>query len=428
MSWIVIVPFAVLAVAFILHIPIAFGMLGGGVVYLLLKGMSLTNIASSILGSLFNSYTVIAVPLFIFTAQIMNSTTVTDRVFGFANAIVGKRRGGLGHVNCLASLVFSGMTGSAVADASGLGMMEIEAMRKEGYDDGFSCAITAASATIGPIFPPSIPMIMYSLLSGASVGALFMGGMLPAVLLCIALMVYVAWISKKRNYPVSARVGRREFWKTTLASLPALMTPVILLGGIYTGICTPTEAGAVAAFYVILISVFFYRTLRWKSMLEVLKATIKSTGSIGIMIGAAACMSYVVTLEHIPDAVAAFTLSLTTNKYVLLLIINILFLILGMFIDTQTMLVVFIPIVIPVVKMLGIDLVHFGVMIVLNTMIGMSTPPFGMLLFVTSGVSGTPFKSIIREILPMILVMILVLLLITFIPPMVTFLPSILQA
>ena len=427
MSWIAIVPFAVLALAFVLRIPVAYGMMGGGVVYLLIKGMSLTNVASQILGSLFNSYTVIAVPLFIFSAQIMNSSTVTDRVFGFANAIVGKRRGGLGHVNCLASLVFSGMTGSAVADASGLGMMEIEAMRREGYDDGFSCAITAASATMGPIFPPSIPIIMYSLLSGASVGALFLGGMVPAIMLCLALMVYVAIVAKKRNYPVSRPLARGEFWRTTLKSIPALLTPVILLGGIYTGICTPTEAGAVAAFYTIVIALFVYRTLNWSSMKTVLKETVKSTGSIGIMIGASACLSYCVTLEHIPDAVAAFVFSITTNRYLLLLIINVVFLILGMFIDTQTMLVVFIPIVIPVVKLLGIDLVHFGVMIVLNTMIGLSTPPFGMLLFVTHGVSGTPLKDIIREICPMILVMIAILLLITFIPPLVTFLPGVLS-
>ena len=427
MSWIAIVPFAVLALAFVLRIPVAYGMMGGGVVYLLIKGMSLTNVASQILGSLFNSYTVIAVPLFIFSAQIMNSSTVTDRVFGFANAIVGKRRGGLGHVNCLASLVFSGMTGSAVADASGLGMMEIEAMRREGYDDGFSCAITAASATMGPIFPPSIPMIMYSLLSGASVGALFLGGMVPAIMLCLALMVYVAIVAKKRNYPVSRPLARGEFWRTTLKSIPALLTPVILLGGIYTGICTPTEAGAVAAFYTIVIALFVYRTLNWSSMKTVLKETVKSTGSIGIMIGASACLSYCVTLEHIPDAVAAFVLSITTNRSLLLLIINVVFLILVKFIDTQTMLVVFIPIVIPVVKLLGIDLVHFGVMIVLNTMIGLSTPPFGMLLFVTHGVSGTPLKDIIREICPMILVMIAILLLITFIPPLVTFLPGVLS-
>ena len=427
MSWTAAIPFVVLAIAFVLKIPVAYGMMSGGVLYLLIKGMSLTNVASQILGSLFNSYTVIAVPLFIFSAQIMNSSTVTDRVFAFANAIVGKRRGGLGLVNCIASLVFSGMTGSAVADASGLGMMEIEAMRREGYDDGFSCAITAASATMGPIFPPSIPMIMYSLLSGASVGALFLGGMVPAVMLCVGLMLYVASIAKKRNYPISRQMTRREFWTATLKSIPALLTPVILLGGIYTGVCTPTEAGAVAAFYTIIISVFVYHTLSFRAFADVLKVTVKSTGSIGIMIGAAACMSYCVTLEHIPDTVAAFVLSVTTNKYLLLLIINVVFLFLGMFIDTQTMLVVFIPIVIPVVKLLGIDLVHFGVMIVLNTMIGMSTPPFGMLLFVTHGISGTPLKATIRDIVPMIAIMIVILLMITFIPPLVTFLPSVLH-
>ena len=420
MTYHLIIPFAILIIAFIIKMPIAYGMILSGITYALCKGLSLTLVASSITSSLFGSFVIISVPLFIFAANIMNSTTITGRVFDFANAIVGRRRGGLGHVNCLASLVFSGMTGSAVADASGLGTMEIDAMKKAGYDDGFSAAITAASATMGPIFPPSIPMIMYALLSGASVEALFKGGIIPAVLLCVSLMIYVSIISNKRQYPYSNSLKSKEFWMTTLRSLPALLTPVILLGGIYSGVCTATEAGAIAAFYSILISVFFYRTLNWKAMKKALVDTAKSTGSIGLMIGAAACMSFIVTNEHVPDAIATAMLSITNNKFVFLLIINIVFLLLGMFIDTQTMLVVFIPLVLPVVKLLGIDLIHFGVLIILNTMIGLSTPPFGMLLFVTSGVSGTPIKKIIKEIIPMILIMVAVLFLITFIPPLVT--------
>jgi len=420
MTWYLIIPFAVLILAFVVKMPIAYGMILSGITYALVKGLSLSVVASSIVNSLFGSFVIIAVPLFIFAANIMNSTTITERVFDFANAIVGRRRGGLGHVNCLASLVFSGMTGSAVADASGLGLMEVDAMRKAGYDDGFTAAITAASATMGPIFPPSIPMIMYAVLSGASVSALFEGGMIPAVLLCASLMLYVGYVSRKRQYPYSKSVKGKEFWKTTLHSLPALLTPVILLGGIYSGVCTATEAGAVAAFYTILISLVFYHTLSWKSLKKTMVDTAKSTGAIGLMIGAAACMSFIVTNEHVPDAIAAAMLSFTHNKYVFYLIINIIFLILGMFIDTQTMLVVFIPLVLPVVKALGIDLIHFGVVIILNTMIGLSTPPFGMLLFVTSGVSGTPIKTIIKEIWPMILVMIGVLMLITYVPWLVT--------
>jgi tripartite ATP-independent transporter DctM subunit len=316
------------------------------------------------------------------------------------------------------------MTGSAVADASGLGIMEIEAMRKHGYDDGFSCAITAASATIGPIFPPSIPMIFYSMLSGASIGNLFLGGMAPGILIGIALMLYIASIAGKRNYPRGEQYPLREFFVYTAKAFPALLTPVILLGGIYSGVVTPTEAGALAAFYAICISFLVYRAMGLKELWDVIVDTVKTTGTLSIIVGAAFTFSYIVALEHIPDAVANALLGLTTNKYLLLLLINILFLILGMFIDTSTITVVFIPMVLPTVNALGIDLIHFGVVVVLNMMIGLSTPPFGMLLFIVSGISGTRLKIIIKEALPMVYVLIIVLLLITYVPEIVLFIPN----
>ncbi|MDY3729814.1 MAG: TRAP transporter large permease, partial [Candidatus Choladocola sp.] len=408
---------------FILRMPIPMGMMTACVFYFLVTGESPKMVAQQTLKTFYTNYTIIAVPLFIFAANVMNSGKVTEKVFGFAMGFVGRFKGGLGHVNVLASLVFSGMTGSAIADASGLGKMEIDAMRAEGYDDGFSCAITAASATIGPIFPPSIPMVIYSMLSGASVGALFMGGMVPGVLLALALMVYIMVIAHKRNYPISEKVHLREFIKYTFNAIPAILTPVILLVGIYTGIMTPTEAGAVAGLYALIVAVFGYRVLKWEGFKQVLVDTVKATGTTSIMIGAATTISYIVAKEQVATTVATWITGLTDNKYIFLLIVNFAILILGMFIDTSVIQVVFIPILLPIAKAFGIDLVHFGLVVIFNMMIGLSTPPFGMLLFITSGISGTPLKDVIKEIWWPIITMLLVLIVITYIPDVVLFLP-----
>ena len=411
---------------FILRIPIALGMLMSSIYYFVFASGPATGIqmaATQLLTQLNVKFILIAVPLFIFTAKVMNTGAITEMVFRFANILVGRWKGGMGHVNVVASIIFSGMTGSAVADASGLGIMEIESMRKQHYDDGFSCAITAASATIGPIFPPSIPMVFYAMFSGASIGNLFLGGMAPGILIGIALMIYIAYIAKKRNYPKGKIYPFKEFIKITISAFPALLTPVILLGGIYSGIVTPTEAGALAAFYAIIISFFVYRTMGLKQLLSVIVDTVKTTGTLSLIVGAAFTFSYIVAIEHIPDMIAGIFFGFTNNKYLMLLIINIIFLILGMFIDTSCIQVVFVPMVLPLVKAMGIDLVHFGVVIVLNMMIGLSTPPFGMLLFIVSGISGTPLRTVIKEILPMILVLIIVLLMVTYIPDIVLFIP-----
>ncbi|GAH43880.1 unnamed protein product, partial [marine sediment metagenome] len=408
-------------------IPIALGMIMSSIFYFALAPGPAAGIgmaATQFLSNMNVKFILLAVPLFVFAAKVMNTGQVTEMIFRFANILVGRWRGGMGHVNVVASLIFSGMTGSAVADASGLGIMEIEAMRKHGYDDGFSCGVTAASATIGPIFPPSIPMIFYAMLSGASIGQLFMGGMVPGVLMAIVLMGYIAFIAKTRNYPKGEKYPLKAFIKNTAIAFPALLTPVILLGGIYTGIVTPTEAGALVGFYALLISFFVYRILGLKQLVQITFETAKTTGILAIIVGAAYCFSYIVAVEHIPDMFAGFLLGITQNKYVLLLVINILFIILGMFIDTMCITLVFIPMVLPLVEALGIDLVHFGVVIVLNMMIGLSTPPFGILLFIVSGISGTPLKNVIKECLPMTIILIGVLFLITYVPDVVMFIPN----
>jgi len=259
------------------------------------------------------------------------------------------------------------------------------------------------------------------------VGRLFIGGMLPACLLVGSLMLYVAFVSRRRAYPLSPKQSWKQFVRSTIPAVPALLTPVILLGGIYTGVVTPTEAAAAACLYALVLALVVYRTMGVRELLAVLKDTIKSSGTIGLMIGAAFCFSFISTAERIPDAVAAFVLPLTQNKHVFLLLINVVFLVLGMFVDTQTILLVFIPMALPAVTALGIDLIHFGIVIILNTMIGMSTPPFGMLLFVVSGLYGTPLKETIREILPMLFVMVAVLFLITYVPSIVLALPSLMR-
>ena len=426
MSMPIIMLFVVMAICFIIRMPVSFSMLAASITYFLLAAPDkLGQVFTVITGNMFANYTMLAAPLFIFMANVLNEGEVTDKLFSFCNGLLGRLKGGTAQVNVFISLIFSGMTGSAIADASGIGLMEIDQMKKEGYDAEFSCAITAASATVGPIFPPSIPMVIYAMLSGASIGKLFMGGMVPGVLLAILLMIYVAFISHKRNYPAGVVMSKREFLKATLQALPALFTVVILLGGIYSGICTPTEAGAVASAYALIISALIYKTLGWKKLWGIIKKSAANTATLALLCGTSMLFSYIISLEQVPRVVASLVMGITDNRYVFLLICNIMFLILGMIFDNNTITLVFISMIYPLVQGFGIDPVHFGVMFVINMMIGMVTPPYGPLLFVTSAISETPLKDIIKEILPMIAVMIAFLLVITYIPDVVLVLPKI---
>ena len=425
---------------FVIRMPIPTGMIVACAMYFLVDGLckgygfgdmvvgnagQLHLIAQKTIEAIFTNGTIVAVPLFVFAANLMNSSTVTDYIFGFCDGLVGRFRGGMAHVNVLCSLVFSGMTGSAIADATGIGTMEIEVMKKQGYDDPFSCAITAASATIGPIFPPSIPMVVYAMLTGASVGALFMGGMVPGILLALFLCVYIVFIARKRNYPRSEPIALKAYLKFLLKAIWALLTPVILLGCIYSGITTPTEAGAIAGLYTILVSAIIYKTMGWKELKKVLFDTVKGTGGVTIMIGAASAISFIFAKEGLGVTIGNWLLTLCHSQWSFLILTNVVVLILGMFIDTSVIQLVMIPILWPVAQQLGINVVHFGLVFTFNTMLGLSTPPFGMLLFITSSTSGTPLKDVIKEIMPMIVVMLLELLLITFVPNVVLFLPKI---
>ena len=419
------VPMLVLMITFIIGLPIALDLIAASVTYLLYCGMDLGIVAETICQKMFSNYTILAVPMFVLMANLMNGGAVSNKLFNFCKACVGRRRGALAYVNIFVSLIFSGMSGSAVADASGIGLIEVDAMKKDGYDAEFSAAITSATSTVGPIIPPSIPLVIYATLSGASIGALFLGGVVPGIILCAALAVYVAIISKKRNYPSGEKYTFKEFLKFTKSALPALFTPVILFAGIYGGVMTPTEAGAVAALYALIIAVFVYHSIDLKGIWVAFRDTALQTGVITIMTAASFIMSYMVAKEGVSTAIANWVLGITTNKYVLLFVIDVIFIVLGMFLDVSVLQYVFVPLVLPIITSLGVNLVHFGVVIVLNMMIGLSTPPFGMCLFISSSISGAKLSKISREIIPMVVVMLIVLLVLTYVPVLTTWLPTI---
>ena len=420
-----IVLFAAMALFFIVRMPISYSMLSACILYYIVEAPNaLGNVFTVITGNTYAGFTMLAAPLFVFMANVMGEGEIADRIYGFAHGLLGKMRGGSAQVNCLVSLIFSGMTGSAIADASGTGTMEIRMMIEEGYDPEFSCALSAATATVGPIFPPSIPMIIYAMLSGASVGKLFAGGMVPGVGLTIVFMIYSYILAQKRQYPMGQYQTFKQFIKNTIIALPALFTVVLLLGGIYSGVCTPTEAGALASAYAIVIGFLVYRSLSWKTLWRVLKQTARDTATLALLTGTAYLFSFIVSREKIPAIVSEFVLNFTHNKYIFLFMINIVFLLLGCVLDVSCIQLVFVPMVLPMVKAFGIDLVHFGVCICFNMMIGLSTPPFGMLLFIVTKAGNTKIGGVIREILPMVILMIICLFLMTYIPDIVMFIPN----
>lgn len=427
MSWYLAIPFVVLILAFVIRMPIGLGMLVGAIVYFFAKGLSLSSLVNAMGYGMTNAYILIAIPLFVFTANVMNSSQVTDKIYDFARSIIGKRRGATAYVNVVGSLIFAGMTGSALADASGLGALEINQMKREGYDAPFSTATTAASAVIGPTFPPSIPMVIYAMISGASVGKLFLGGMVPAFLLVLAMCIYIWFISKKRGYPTGLVVTFKHFVLSTVKAFPALLTPVILLGGIYTGVMTPTEAAAVAAAYALVVSFIVYRSLDFRALGKILIDTLRTTGTIFLVIVAAYGFAYIITMEQAGHFVVGALTNVVRSKWVFLLLVNVLFLVLGCLVDVNVSQLVFLPIIMPLVNYFGIDIVHFGVFICLNMMIGLITPPFGMLLFVTAGIGKVKLRDLIRETGPYIVAEVIVLFVITYIPETVMFLTRLMK-
>ncbi|HET7794634.1 MAG TPA: TRAP transporter large permease [Rhizobacter sp.] len=424
MSLALTVLLAMLFATLLLRLPIGFGMLASGVAYLLVKGQDVGLVAEQVLNGLYNSYVLLAVPLFIFAAAIMNSGSISDRLFEFAQVFVGRLRGGLAQVDVVASVIFSGMSGSAIADAAGPGLVSIRAMVKHGYSPAFAGAIVAASATIGPIIPPSIPLVIYALVSDTSVGALFLGGVIPGLLMAAALMIGVQLVAQRRKLPRGEAVTWKQLPQVLWRGVLPVSLPVVLLGGIYSGVFTPTEAAAVAALYALFLAVVVYRALDARRFYEVLIESSKSSASVTLIVATAFLINYAFAAENVPTALAAWLNSFKLSPTGFLIGVNLLFLVLGCFLDTSIMLLVLVPILLPTARLLGVDLVHFGVMVVVNMMIGMVTPPFGMLLFVINALAGVPLKEMIRESWVFIGVLIVALAVITFVPQTVLWLPQ----
>ena len=414
----------VLCAAAAMGMPIALAMIVSAVAYLAISGQDLALASEQLIQSVYDSFVLLAVPLFIVAANIMNAGAISDRLLDFCKALVGHFKGGLSQVDILVSLIFSGMSGSAVADAAGVGKISIAMMLKTGhYTPGFAGAVVAASATIGPIIPPSIPMVLYALVSDASIGYLFLGGVIPGFLMTLVLMVMNSVIAHRRDIPAEDAVPLRRLPGITLRAMPALMMPVILLAGIYGGATTPTEAAAVAALYALLVSGLFYRSLSLRALYDIFLDSSRSSASVGLVIGSALIFNYIVATENIPAAISGALVEMDLTRMEFLLLVNVMFLLLGCVLDATTIILVIIPLFLPTAAALGVDPIHFGVMSVVNCMIGLITPPYGMLLFVINGVTGIAIKDMVKEGLPFLLALLLALAALTLFPELILFLP-----
>jgi tripartite ATP-independent transporter DctM subunit len=416
----------VLVAGFLTRVPLGHAMIVAGIFYLILSDRDLGNASQLVMGGLYSKFILLAVPMFIFSAQIMNNSTVTDRVFDLAHALVGKLRGGLAQVDVVASVIFSGMSGSAIADASGPGLLITRSQIRGGYPPGFACAATCASATIGPIIPPSIPMVIYGYIASTSVGMLFAAGLIPGLLIAALQMVLIGFIARRRGFPAPGWMGFMTLITSFIKALPALMTVVILLGGIYSGIFTPTEAAAVAALWALLLAFLVYRSMGPKDFWRVFRVTLRQTSAISMVLAGALLISYAVAAEGVGRRLADAILSLTDNGTLLLVLVMLIFLVLGMFLDTIVLLLVMVPIVLPAMNAAGVDPVHLGVVITLNMMIGLSTPPMGVLLLLMSNLTSTPLGEIIREMWPFLLNLIFALMVLIFFPAISLWLPGLL--
>jgi len=421
-------PFALSLIALVglslMGLPIGLTMIMASIIYLGLSGQDMSIAAEQVLNGLNGSYVLLAVPLFIFSAGLMNAGSLTDRLLRFCNLLVGRFRGGLGHVNVVQSVIFAGMSGSAVADAAGSGKVQIDMMTKGGaYTPSYAAALTAVTAVIGPIIPPSIPMVLYALVADASIGFLFLAGVIPGLLMAMAQMGINSWMAHRHGFPVSERVPLREFPRLTLEAVPALLMPVILLGGIYGGVMTPTEAAAVAAAYAFLVAAVLYRSISLRETYDTVLASARSTAAIGMLIAGALAFNYVVTSENIPNTVRALLAGYELSQWQFLLAVNLILLVLGCLLEGSTILLVVVPVLIPTAQALGIDMVHFGVVVVVNIMIGLITPPYGLLLFIVAKLSESSLGAVVRDTMPFILAMVGALALITFVPELVLWLP-----
>ena len=410
----------------LINIPVAFTLLIISCIYILLNDLPLV-VVSHILTSSTDSFILTAIPLFILAANFMQRGDITDRIIAFCKDLVGHLSGGLAHVNVLASMIFSGMSGSALADAGGLGIVEVQMMRDGGYDDEFTAAITAASSTIGPIVPPSIPLILYGALARESVGKLFLGGAIPGILVGVGLMIQAYILAKKRNYPISPRAGFKQVVYHCGKVFFPMLTPVIILGGIAIGYFTPTEAAAVAAIYAFILGKFVYRVMTWTDVLKALLDTAILTGVVVFIMAMAGLWSWMITNEEIAKMAVDFLTSVSENPYIMLFMLNIILLGLGMFIEPLAIMIMVIPVLLPILHAYHISSLHYGVVMTLALMIGLITPPFGECLFLLSAITGIPVSRVAKATAPYLVCMLAVLFIITYIPGIVLWLPNLLM-
>jgi tripartite ATP-independent transporter DctM subunit len=416
--------FAMLFGLIALGAPVAVALALPSLVFILLEGRVPDIVVMHRMINGVDSFPLLAVPFFILAGNLMNTAGITNRIYDFAKALVGWMRGGLGQVNIGGSVIFAGMSGTAVADAGGLGTIEIKAMRDHGYDLDFAVGVTAASSTIGPIIPPSLPMVIYGVMAGASIGQLFAAGFVPGLLMAVALMVMVAWYARRRNYPRDAKFSLVVLWRTFVNAFLALLTPAIIIGGMMFGLFTPTEAAVAACVWALILGGLVYRTLDLRRLVRVSFDTIETTAVVLFIVAAASIFAWILTSTRVTEHFAGLVLGVTTEPWAVLLLMNLIMLVAGCFLETIAAITILVPVFLPIVEKVGVDPVQFGVVMVLNLMIGLLTPPVGMVLYVLSRVSGLPFERCVTATMPFLVPLVFVLALITFIPSLTLWLPT----
>lgn len=420
-----LVLFAVMFTLLFLGIPIAVALGLASLSYIALEGLPDVLLIHRMIGGV-DSFPLLAIPFFILAGHLMNSGGITTRIFALARALVGWAPGGLGHVNIGASVIFAGMSGAAVADAGGLGNIEIRAMREAGYDTDFSVGVTAASSTIGPIIPPSLPLVIYGVLASVSIGQLFVAGLIPGLLLALALMVMVALYARRRGYPRDSRIDFCRIWVAFKAAFLPLLTPVIIVGGIVSGVFTPTEAAIAAVCYALFLGVFVYRSLGWRHIVRVSMDTIETSAAVLMIVASATVFAWILTANQVATLLGDALLGLTESPHILLLLMMAMVLVIGLFMETIAAITILVPVLLPIAVEVGIDPVHLGILLILNLMLGLLTPPVGMVLFVLSDISGVSFERCVRATVPFLVPLVIVLLLIVFFPGIALWLPGLL--
>jgi tripartite ATP-independent transporter DctM subunit len=411
-----------LVVLLALNVPVAYAMIGVSFIYLVLKPDLPIIVAAQQVAAGTDKFLLLAIPFFFLASEFMSSGGIMQRLVNLSRAMVGHLRGGLGQMNIVGSVFFAGISGSAVADAAGMGRMEIEIMRRGGYPHAFSAVVTATSATIGPIIPPSIPLVVYGSIANVSVGKLFLAGFLPGLLMALFLMAAVHWLSVKNDYPRDAWIGWPALARSLFRSIPVLMLPIIILGGIFSGIFTATESAIVAAAYAMLMGLVL-RELAWSEIPRVLVRVASDTARVMLIVAAASLYSWIMAREGIPGQIAAGFLAIGADPWMFLLLVNVLLLFLGCFMEPLAIMVIIVPTLLPVVNTLGIDIVHFGLIVTLNLMIGLVTPPVGLVMFVVMHITGLKLEEFAKALWPFLLALLCALGIITYLPDISLLLP-----